>query len=152
LLLHAGWKLVSPAAVLAVWREHRGEALVLLTTAVAIVATSLFEGVLIGLVAAVIRTVWELSRLTVAVTTVSGRIRIRLLGHATFLTVPRRTQALDRIPPGAVPVQVDGSGLGHYDHACQQTVTEWAVRQRSAGRDVTIVLPDDVRHPVEQLT
>lgn len=149
LLLHAGWKLVSPATVLAIWREHRGEALVLVTTATAIVATSLFEGVVIGVLAAVVKTVWELSRLTVSVETTSDAVRIDLLGHATFLTVPRLAHVLESIPP-ALPVHIDAASLGHYDHSCQQKVAEWTARQISTGRQVLVVAPGGRHAPVGQ--
>lgn len=43
-LLHAGWKLLPARQVAALWRTHRGEAVVLVATASAIVATNLFEG------------------------------------------------------------------------------------------------------------
>jgi MFS superfamily sulfate permease-like transporter len=140
LLLHAGWKLVSPSKLATVWREHRGEAIVLLVTATAIIATSLFEGVLVGLVAALIKTAWELSHLNIAVTTTTELVRIRLLGHATFLSVPRLNHALEALPPDTRAV-IDCSGLGHYDHASREAVQEWATRQESLGRTVNLIPP-----------
>ncbi|HVV12233.1 SulP family inorganic anion transporter [Amycolatopsis sp.] len=140
LLLHAGWKLVSPAKVAQVWRTHRGEAVVLLVTAAAIVATTLFEGVLIGVVAALVKTAWELSHLQVLVTTGDGATRLRLAGHATFLRVPRLNRALEDLPPHGEAV-IDCGALGHYDHACQEAVREWIQRQRAHGRTITVIPP-----------
>lgn len=60
-LLHAGWKLLPVRGVAALWRSHRGEAVVLVATAGAIVATNLFEGVLVGLALAVAKAAWETS-------------------------------------------------------------------------------------------
>ncbi len=57
-LIHAGSKLIPVKSLAVLWREHRGEALVLATTAVCIVAVSMFEGVLIGLALAVVKTAW----------------------------------------------------------------------------------------------
>jgi MFS superfamily sulfate permease-like transporter len=136
LLLHAGWKLVAPAKLAASWRDHRGETIILLVTAAAIVATSLFEGVLVGLVAALAKTAWELSHLNVSVNSHGGTLRVRLLGHATFLRVPRLTHALDTLPE-ADDVHLDVTGLAHYDHSCQETVREWVSRQESRGRRIT---------------
>ncbi|UNO43927.1 SulP family inorganic anion transporter [Streptomyces sp. MST-110588] len=60
-LVHAGWKLLPVREFGPLWREHRGEAVVLAATAVAIVATNMFEGVLIGLLMAVAKSAWETS-------------------------------------------------------------------------------------------
>ncbi|MGW1559736.1 SulP family inorganic anion transporter, partial [Streptomyces sp. NPDC002144] len=49
ILVHAGWKLIPFRQISALWRSHRGEALILVVTAVSIVAVNMFEGVLIGL-------------------------------------------------------------------------------------------------------
>ncbi|KAA9158738.1 SulP family inorganic anion transporter [Amycolatopsis acidicola] len=140
LLLQAGWKLVSPAKVALVWKENRGEAVVLLLTAAAIVATTLFEGVLIGVLAALVKTAWELSHLHVSVVTGPDGTRLRLSGHATFLRVPRLNRALDELPADGEAV-IDCGGLGHYDHACQETVREWIQRQRAVGRTITLIPP-----------
>ncbi|MGW5745361.1 SulP family inorganic anion transporter [Amycolatopsis sp. NPDC003861] len=137
LLLHAGWKLLSPRKIAAVWREHRSEAVILVTTASAIVATSLFEGVLIGLGAAVIKTAWDLSRLTISVTTGADGVRLRLIGHATFLAVPRLARQLEVIPTMA-PILIDRSDLVHADRAADEVLHDWIVRQTAVGRDVTV--------------
>jgi MFS superfamily sulfate permease-like transporter len=140
LLLHAGWKLASPTKLLSSWRDHRGETAILAVTALAIVATSLFEGVLIGLVAALAKTAWELSHLKVNVNSAGGTVRVHLTGHATFLRVPRLSHALDSLPE-ADAVHLDVSGLDHYDRSCQETVSEWISRQESRGRKITVA-PD----------
>ncbi|MFE3887636.1 SulP family inorganic anion transporter [Streptomyces lydicus] len=60
-LVHAGGKLLPVKQWRPLWREHRGEAVVLAATAVAIVATNMFEGVLLGLLMAVAKSAWETS-------------------------------------------------------------------------------------------
>lgn len=65
LLVHAGRKLVPVRELVPLWREHRGEAVVLAVTALAIVATNLFEGVLVGLAPAVAKTAWDISHVQV---------------------------------------------------------------------------------------
>lgn len=138
LLLHAGWKLVSPGQIPTAWREHRGETVIMLITATAVVATSLFEGVLIGLVAALATTAWELSHLKISVNTQADTVRVRLSGHATFLRVPRLKHTLDTVPDDKAVV-VDCTGLSHYDRSCQDAVQEWVNRQQSRGRPITLL-------------
>ncbi len=54
-LIHAGAKLVPVRMFGVLWHEHRGEAVVLATTGLAIIATDMFMGVLVGIEAAVPR-------------------------------------------------------------------------------------------------
>jgi MFS superfamily sulfate permease-like transporter len=137
-LVHAGWKLLSPRDVGRLWRTERGEAIVLLGTTLAIVLTNLFEGVLIGILLAIAKTAWDVSDIHVDVREHGGEgpITIRLTGNATFLRLPRVLDTLEAIPHGR-PVELDLSGLRHLDHACRTALLAWADQYR--GRDDTPV-------------
>jgi MFS superfamily sulfate permease-like transporter len=139
-LVHAGWKLLSPREVGRLWRTERGEAVVLVGTAVAIVATNLFEGVLIGILLAIAKTAWDVSEIHVDVREDDeGPIKIRLTGNATFLRLPRVLDTLEAIPHGR-PVELDLSGLRHLDHACRTALLAWA-DQHGADIPVTSAVP-----------
>ncbi len=58
-----GFKLLPLKQLRPLWQEHRGETVILAVTAVAIMAVSMFEGVLIGLVLAIAKTAWETSHI-----------------------------------------------------------------------------------------
>ena len=129
-LVHAGWKLLSPREVGRLWRTERGEAIVLIGTTLAIVFTNLFEGVLIGILLAVAKTAWDVSDIHVDVREHDeGPIEIRLTGNATFLRLPRVLDTLEAIPHGR-PVELDLSGLRHLDHACRTALLAWAAQHR----------------------
>jgi MFS superfamily sulfate permease-like transporter len=66
-LVHAGVKLLPLRALPELWRQHRGEAVVLAVTALAILTTDMFTGVLVGLGLAVVKTAWEISHVRVTV-------------------------------------------------------------------------------------
>ncbi|MEU2390735.1 SulP family inorganic anion transporter [Streptomyces sp. NPDC007369] len=135
-LLHAGWKLLPGRAVAALWRTHRGEAVVLVATAAAIVATNLFEGVLVGLGIAIAKAAWETSHVHVEqVAEEGGELCVRVLGNASFLRLPKLLDALDALPAGQ-PVRLDLSGLRHLDHACLTALHGWERgRAPLAGRE-----------------
>ena len=137
-LVHAGWKLLSPRDVGRLWRTERGEAIVLLGTSLAIVLTNLFEGVLIGILLAIAKTAWDVSDIHVDVREGDGTgpIVIRLFGNATFLRLPRMLDTLEGIPHGR-PVELDLSELRHLDHACRTALMSWAAQH--GGRDDTPV-------------
>lgn len=134
-LVHAGCKLVPARQLAQLWREHRGEAVVLAVTASAIVTVSMFEGVLIGLALAVIKTAWETSHVHVEVIDKgAGPISAHLSGNATFLRLPKLLDALEALPQDR-PIELDLSGLRHLDHACRTSLENWAARHSAEGTE-----------------
>ncbi|MDX3762787.1 SulP family inorganic anion transporter [Streptomyces sp. AK02-04a] len=135
ILVHAGWKLLPFSQLVSLWRAHRGEALILVATAVVIVAVGMFQGVLIGLGLSVVKTAWEASHLKLEVVDKgTGPIQAHLSGNATFLRLPKILDRLESLPQNR-PVEVDLSGLHHVDHACQTALENWAERHSTAGTE-----------------
>ncbi|MFB7089257.1 SulP family inorganic anion transporter [Streptomyces sp. NPDC056296] len=135
ILVHAGWKLIPFRGIVPLWREHRGEALILVVTAVSIVAVNMFEGVLIGLALSVVKTAWEASHLKLEVVDKgAGPIQAHLSGNATFLRLPKILESLEALPQDR-PVELDLSGLHHLDHACRTALENWAERHSATGTD-----------------
>ncbi|OEJ35520.1 SulP family inorganic anion transporter [Streptomyces subrutilus] len=133
ILVHAGWKLIPFRQVSALWREHRGEAAILVITALAIVVVNMFEGVLIGLALAVAKTAWEASHVKLEVIDKgAGPIEAYLAGNATFLRLPKILDTLESLPQDR-PVELDLSGLHHLDHACRTALESWAERHSATG-------------------
>lgn len=172
-LVHAGWKLIPVKDLRPLWREHRGEAVVLAATAVAIVATNMFEGVLLGLLLAVAQSAWATSHVYLEVDGLEGSVqegcvvgenglkgngpacdgpdgdgstgegpagggpvRVRVLGNATFLRLPKILDQLEALPKDRA-IELDLSGLRHLDHACATALEGWAQHDRREGRAVS---------------
>ncbi|KOG35478.1 SulP family inorganic anion transporter [Streptomyces resistomycificus] len=126
LLVHAGCGLVPVREMRVLWRGHRGEVVVLGVTAVAIVVGNLFEGVLVGLALAVAKTAWDISHVHVETEDRGDAgIVVRVLGHATFLRLPKLLDALEGLPRDRV-VRLELDGLRHMDHACAAALEGWA--------------------------
>jgi MFS superfamily sulfate permease-like transporter len=132
-LVHAGWKLLGLREVARLWHTDKAEGFVLVLTAGLIVATDLLTGTVAGLLAAVVKTAWDVSRLSV-VETPEGVV---LKGNATFLRLPRLLDALDRVD--REHVRMDLSGVRHLDQACGQAIDQWVDESRRAGRTVELV-------------
>ncbi|WP_329336314.1 SulP family inorganic anion transporter [Streptomyces sp. NBC_00663] len=132
LLVHAGCKLVPVREVRVLWRGHRGEVVVLVVTATAIVVGDLFEGVLVGLALAVAKTAWDASHVHVE-TEDRGEagLVVRVLGHATFLRLPKLLDALEALPRDR-EVRLELGGLRHLDHACAAALEGWAAGRGQA--------------------
>ncbi|MFJ9249014.1 SulP family inorganic anion transporter [Streptomyces sp. NPDC101776] len=134
LLVHAGCKLVPVRQVRGLWAGHRGEVLVLGVTAVVIVVGNLFEGVLVGLALAVAKTAWDISHVQVETEDLGDAgIVVRVLGHATFLRLPKLLDALEALPYDRA-VRLELGGLRHVDLACAAALEGWvAGRGRDGG-------------------
>ncbi|MFI0908275.1 SulP family inorganic anion transporter [Streptomyces sioyaensis] len=140
-LVHAGFKLIPVRALGPLWREHRGEALVLIVTALAIVTVNMFEGVLIGLLLAVAKTAWETSHVHLEIHTPDDEdvpVQVRAVGNATFLRLPKLLDQLETLPADR-DVELDLSGLRHLDHACGAALTNWAEQHRRSRQTVELV-------------
>ncbi|MFE0357234.1 SulP family inorganic anion transporter [Streptomyces nigra] len=148
ILVHAGFKLIPFREMMSLWRHHRGEALILVTTAVSIVAVNMFEGVLIGLALAVVKTAWEASHLRLEIIDKgAGPIHAHLSGNATFLRLPKILDSLESLPQDR-PVELDLSGLHHLDHACRTALENWAERHSAVGTEpVRVTAPELVKAP-----
>ncbi|GAA2439902.1 SulP family inorganic anion transporter [Actinomadura vinacea] len=141
-LVHAGWKLLPTAELRPLWRRHRGEAVVLVCTAVAVVALNLFEGVLLGLLLAVLKTAWDTSHVHLEVTDDGeGPVHVALTGNATFLRLPKMLGTLEALPRDR-PIELDLSGVRHLDHACRTALTAWADQHNQEGTPAVSVPPD----------
>ncbi|MFI5680404.1 SulP family inorganic anion transporter [Streptomyces cellulosae] len=155
ILVHAGWKLIPFREIVSLWREHRGEALILVVTAVSIVAVNMFEGVLIGLALSVVKTAWEASHLKLEIIDKgAGPVQAYLSGNATFLRLPKILDSLEALPQDR-PVELDLSGLHHLDHACRTALENWAERHSAVGTEpVRVTEPVLVteREPVKAAT
>ncbi|MFF8973000.1 SulP family inorganic anion transporter [Streptomyces sp. NPDC014995] len=135
ILVHAGWKLIPFRAIASLWRGQRGEALILVVTAVSIVTVNMFEGVLIGLALSVVKTAWEASHIKLDVIDKgAGPVQVYLSGNATFLRLPKILDSLEALPQDR-PVELDLSGLHHLDHACRTALESWAERHSAVGTE-----------------
>ncbi|MEE1757471.1 SulP family inorganic anion transporter [Streptomyces sp. SP18CS02] len=140
-LVHAGCKLVPVKELAPLWRDHRGEAVILAVTTIAVVVTNLFEGVVLGLLLAVCKTAWETSHLHVEVRELTGGRMIAVItGNATFLRLPRIMEELEALPKDR-PIELDLSQLRHLDHACRTALESWALRHNDAGIEPVRLLP-----------
>jgi MFS superfamily sulfate permease-like transporter len=140
LLMYAGCRLVPVRQVRGLWAGHRGEVVVLGVTAVAIVVGNLFEGVLVGLALAVAKTAWDISHVHVETEDLGeAGIVVRVLGHATFLRLPKLLEALEGLPYDRT-VRLELGGLRHVDHACAAALEGWAAaRGHEDGDGVGVV-------------
>ncbi|HEY9746309.1 MAG TPA: SulP family inorganic anion transporter, partial [Oculatellaceae cyanobacterium] len=138
ILVYTGYKLVDPAAVRYLWRMGKSEVLVYLVTLVMVVSTNLLEGVIAGSLLAVFKLLIRFSRLECETVRHSDNdFDLFLKGSATFLSLPRLVQILERQPRGHNLV-VHIEQLSHLDHACIEVLQNWETQYPRTGGTFTV--------------
>lgn len=118
---------------------ERAELVIVLATVVAILATNLFTGLLIGFGLAAAKVLFSLSYLGIKVenTGVPDQSIMHLWGAATFLHLPRLAAALESISP-TCELHVRLDELSHLDHACLELLMEWSNHHKEQGGEFFI--------------
>lgn len=139
ILVFTGIKMVNVKQVKSLAQYGKGTAWTYVGTTVAIVATDLLAGVLIGFALSLFRLALRSSRLKVALDhhDEPGRASLRLEGSATFLRVPSMARTLERVPPNT-RVQLDMDGLHHVDQACLELLREWGRNASARGCELIV--------------
>lgn len=141
-LVHSGWKLFAPEEFPKMWRQDRGEFVVMTVTTLVIVATALLEGVLIGLAAGIVLAALRMSRTVVRQHVEDDTAKVVMAGNATFLRLPQVIEALEGAAACAKPrIRLDLTGVTHLDHACRSQVEEFTAQQRGLGLRVELLMP-----------
>ncbi|MDQ0846261.1 SulP family inorganic anion transporter [Streptomyces sp. V1I6] len=142
-LVHSGFKLLAPEQFPRLWKQDKGEAVVMVVTTFAIFGTALLEGVLIGLAAGVVLAVLRMSRTTVRHSTDGDTAKLTMTGSATFIRLPQLLDALDAVAAAGSPrIRLDLTAMTHLDHACRTQIDEFVAQQRRSGTvRVELLLP-----------
>jgi MFS superfamily sulfate permease-like transporter len=137
LLVHIGLQLVKPRVVRSLRVAGQGEVWVYAATALGIVATGLLSGLAIGFAVAMFKLLYTFSHLEVEVSREGGRVDVNLRGAATFISLPKLADTLERIPAD-VEAHVHIGGLMYVDHACHVMLREHERRlERGGGQLLT---------------
>jgi MFS superfamily sulfate permease-like transporter len=141
ILVYIGYRLVNPAVMRNLWSHGRAEFYTYAVTVVAIVATNLLEGLMIGLFIAIIRLAWTFSSLDVETSQADGQHHVRLSGAATFVSLPGLVDALDEIASDA-KVEIHLDECSFIDHACVELLTDQEKLRSTSGGELIISWPD----------
>ncbi len=140
LLLVMGTGLVKPADVRR--SRARGELWIYVATVVGVLALNLVEGVLIGLVGALLLTLWRTAQVKVDVREAGpapdGRALwvVEVHGSVSFLALPVLARRLATVPEGQV-VEVDLL-VDYLDPAARDQIDDWRSRYEAQGGQVVV--------------
>ncbi|WP_128428295.1 SulP family inorganic anion transporter [Streptomyces cyaneus] len=150
-LVHSGWKLFAPEEFPKMWRQDRGEFVVMTVTTLVIVATALLEGVLIGLAAGIVLAALRMSQTVIRQHIDDDTAKVVMAGNATFLRLPQVIEALESAAASGKPrIRLDLTGVTHLDHACRNQVEEFTAQQRGLGLRVELLMPGPAKTEVTE--
>ena len=140
-LVVTGWRLVNLNHVRELFHHHGVlPAVIWAATLITVVAEDLLTGVLVGIGLSLIEVIPHARRLKLGIDRdeqADGHA-IALSGTATFVQLPRLSDALDRAPADR-PVTVDVSRLAAVDHSCAELFRDWLARRRASGGSVEVL-------------
>jgi len=143
-LVVTGWKLVNVKHVRELFHHHGIlPAVIWAATLVIVVAEDLLTGVLVGIALSLIEVIPHLKRLKLGVDhhEADEHAALSLSGTATFVQLPRLSDALDKAPADK-PLTIDVRDLAAVDHSCAELFREWLARRRARGASVTLLGAD----------
>jgi MFS superfamily sulfate permease-like transporter len=129
-LVVTGVRLLDVKGVIALAKQDRIEAALLITTAGTIVAVDLLTGIAVGVGLSMLRVALQAAKLELDMVIHHERreVVVTLAGAATFLAVPDLVDTLEQVPEGYA-VQIDHRGLQHVDHAIVDTLSTWSSKR-----------------------
>lgn len=139
MLVYTGVRLINFKSLRAFWKLDKFEAGIFIATATVIVVEDLLRGVILGIVLAAAKLLWQFSYLKVEVEPAKKNqpMVVRLKGAATFLRLPQLAAALEKISPRD-KVQLDVDELTYVDHACLELIVHWQKRHLAAGGELDL--------------
>jgi len=125
-LVFTGYKLMNVHALRELKKYGWGEVLIYAATVMTIVVKDLLAGVILGVVLATAKLVYSFTHLKIqTITSPDGkRVTLHLFGSATFLSLPKLAEHLERIGP-EMEVHVHFEDLQYIDHACLDLLHNW---------------------------
>lgn len=117
ILVYIGFKLVNPQVIKRLKSQGNAELGIYAVTLVAIVATDLLTGVLVGLGLSLLKLLATQNQLEIDQDDTPAKVVLQMRGSATFLSLPRLASTLESLPRDR-EVHLKLDGLNHIDHAC----------------------------------
>lgn len=139
LLVYTGFKLLNIKQIKELYKTSWSEFAIYATTVTLIVSFDLLIGVVAGIVLSAAKLLVTFTRFEadLYVNAEEKKASLSLNGAATFLRLPILTQRLEEIPEG-IELHVDLSNLTYVDHACFESLMDWAKQHEKTGGSLIV--------------
>lgn len=137
LLVYTGYKLLDIKSIKALGEHSKAELLICVATMGTIVFTDLLTGVTTGIVLSLLKLLYVFCKLDVQTKHEGQRTTMTLSGGATFLSLPKLTAELEKVPHDA-DLHIDITNVTYIDHACFDLFNSWEEKYSAQGADLTV--------------
>lgn len=133
LLVVTGAKLIDMTGVRKLWGYGKKLVGIYAATVVCIISTDLLTGVMLGVALSILKLIYSMSRLDVAVVKEQpNKVSLKLTGSATFISLPKLAGTLESLPADC-ELHVCLERLDYLDHACLELFMDWKEQHESTG-------------------
>lgn len=137
LLVYTGYKLLDIKSIQSIGKYGKSELFICLATMATIIFTDLLTGVITGIVLSVLKLLYVFCQLNIHTSHEGNRTTLKLYGSATFLSLPKLTEELEKVPHDA-DLHIDITAVSYIDHACFDLFDSWEEKYAAQGADLTI--------------
>lgn len=129
ILVYTGYKLINIKMIKNIYKFSRGEFVILIITIVAILSTNLLEGILVGLLCGIAKSLYRLTKFDIKTfeDSENNKINIIVNGNLTFIRLPQFAEIIETIPAGK-QVVIDFKNINIADHSIIDLLVGWADR------------------------
>lgn len=139
ILVYTGFKLIEWKSVKELMRYGRIPVAIYFLTLAGIVAADLLTGVIIGLLASLMKLIYKISQITLRfeLDEPNHDAHLYLEGAATFLNIPEIAAILEQIPPN-IALHIHTAQLMYIDHSCLDLFTNREIQRAPSGNSLVV--------------
>lgn len=137
LLVYTGYKLINVKVIKSLLPYGKSEVAIYVCTLTTILCTDLLTGVLVGMGLTAAKLLYIFSHLEIVMKVKEHQTELNFKGAATFLSLPKLAQALEKVDPTA-ELHVHLEQLDYIDHACLDLLMNWEVQHKAMGGSLVI--------------
>ena len=133
ILVYTGYKLVDVEAAKYLFRVSRGEFAIYLITLFAILFTNLFEGIVLGFLAALVKNTYKVMKVNLKIieNKEEDSALVMLCGNVTFLQLPSLIAAFEKVE-NVKNVTICAQRLYFMDHAGIDFINSWEKKRQKS--------------------
>ena len=139
ILVYTGFKLIEWKSVKELMRYGRIPLAIYFLTLAGIVAADLLTGVILGLLASLMKLIYKISKISLRyeLDMPNHDAHLYMEGAATFLNIPEISAILDQVPPD-MALHIHTAQLMYIDHSCLDLFATWEIQREASGNSLVV--------------
>ena len=138
-LVYTGYKLINIKEAKHLYAISKGEFVIYAITIIAIVSINLFEGILVGLIFAIIKDIYKTLKINIKIKEMpdENKILVKLSGNITFIQIPQLADIFENLDK-CKKIEINCEKLYFIDHACIDFIYSWEESRLNNGCEISL--------------